>query len=652
MPKNENNNFDDIKIINESLPRLDDQLETDLIAYVIKCWDKSVECRNDYKGYSIMSKIERIEMADKLENSKEVREREKWRSKIYLGWVKQAHISTTAYLVSNLLSGQWFGIAGQTSEDKQNAEYMTKLIKYLFDNNFNFKKVIIQALYQFVKKGNTVIKGFWQVIKSYLHDYEPIFESVQDPITGEVTDNITGFRQVKRPVNLYNDIQLEYIDIDDFQFFPVTGNISDATMVHRIKKNLSELKQAKGQYINLDKLESLRLGENQNNNDIEPIDLKECWIRNCFIGDKQISNAIVTVANDKYIIQYKPNPYDYGVSPFLWSYFENIEGTNLGKGLCFDSIPLQDAANLLINMIMDSQKMGTYSSTLIPNKEDENKFRIRPGAVIRWDDELFERGMFPQQFSVDISKLPMNLNSLQLLKQEFEASTIPEFIKGQRPQRDETATRDMLVQQGGENKIGLCAENFNEMILKVLVQLIYMLYRQRAKLDKDVRLKIAKICIPSTREIEEPVFDENGQPKVDDYSKPIVQKLEIEKTDEEMLEELPEIIPMDKINISVDGYKTNIKKQQTIQSLTQLLNIVPNASPELLRKVNEEGILDTFLLMLDIDRDSFVLSDEEANEKMKKEIQSAAELECFKMMVSQSLQGQMPPQQQQEMPQV
>jgi len=624
-------NFEDIKILNSSLPKLDNRFERLLKDYIINVYMRSVDARKNCNGVNLIEKIRDVERADRLEHKSFIQNLEKWRSKVYLGWVRQAHIATSAYLMANLLQGDFFAIQGRTTEDRENADKMSRVIKYLFDTNYNFKKVLYQAIIQFVKKGNTVVKGFWQVIETYLHDYEEQFEEVVNPLTGEAEMVSVGFKQVRKDVKTYNDCQLEYVDFEDFQFYPVTGDFKFATKIHRKLMTYDEILKSGNKYINVEKLEKFRKTSNEDDTHEIKIDIKETYITNAFIGEEQISNAIVTLANDEVIIGYKPMPIDYGFSPFLFAPFDTIEGTNLGKGLCFDALPLQYMANFIVNVLIDAQKIGTFSQTCIPDDEDPNKYMIRPASVILYPKKLFEQNVFPKQLRQDLTNLPFTFQSLQVIKNEFEAATIPEFIKGVRPQKDETATRDTLVQQGSETRLGLAAENFNELLLKPLIQLIYTLYRQRAMLDTETRLKIARISIPATVEENIPQFDEFGNPVVDETGKPMTEVIEREKTEEELLSELSDIIPMDKIDVVIDGYKTNISRQRNIQNLREVLTqLVPMASDDIKARINQEGIINDILAGLNIDNKDFLLSEEEAKEKMQKNIETSAMFELLK----------------------
>lgn len=616
--------FQDLKILSDFLPELTDKFKEDLKDYVLDVWTSSVNARHSCGGYDLSAKIKEVMQADNLEHQPFIKNLPKWQSRVYLGWVKQAHISTIAYLISNLLSGDFFSLTGRTQEDKENADKMTKVIKYLFDTDYNFRKTLYQAICQFVKKGNTVIRGFWQVIKTYLSDYEEVYEESINEL-GEVTQKVIGFKRVKNETNICDDVAIEYVDFDDFQFYPITGDYKLATKVHRTEKTYAELLQQKDKYINLEEIEYFQNSYKDNDVNTKKIELKTAHIVNAYIDDIQLSNAIVTIADDKYVIEYRPMPVDYGLNQYLFAPFETIEGTNLGKGLCFDALPIQYMANLFINMLLDAQKIGTFSSLVIPDDEDERKFVARPNAIIKYARNNFEKGMMPFSLHPDLSNLPFNFESIQLLKGEFEAMTIPEFIKGVRPERQETATRDTLVQQGGENRLGLAAENFNELLLRPLIQLIYTLYRQRSQLDNSVRLKIARIACPCTKTVEIPVMDETGRPTEK------TEEIEIQKSDEELLADLGEIIPMDKVDVSIDGYKTNINKQKMLQNIQALCQMLPMASDEIKQKINQEGILDTTILTLDLDGDDFVFSDDEAKENAQKAIKEAAELEIFKM---------------------
>lgn len=656
------NHFTDIKILDSSLPtqeELNKGLEAEVVKYIDDAILKCKQAKQNCNGYDLTKKIELVEKADRLEHHDSIRKKPAYRSKIYLGWIKQAHISTTAYLIAMMLSGEWFNLMGKTPEDKKNAEYMSKVIKYLFETNYNFRKVLVQGLYQCVKKGATCIKGFWQIIYSYVYNYEEVFEDKFNPATGQIEKVSQGFKQKKERITQYNDVELEYVDINDFYIWPVSGNFKRVTKIQCTKTKFSELKRQESKYINLDKLEQ-ELG-NKNTIEESDIELRECWIHSAYINNREINNVIFTIANAKHVIEVKPFPYDYGIDSFLYTVFEPIEGSLFGKGLCFDATDLQDAANLFINMIADACKIGTYPQTIVPTDTDPTHFASRPGGLIPWPKELFDKGIFPQTLRIDLNNIPLTFETVLHIKKEFEAATVSELLKGIRPQKDETATRDVLVQQGSENKLTIAADNFNEEILKPLLQLIYALYRQRVRLEKtilqskseekpEILLRIAKICLDHTKKQLLPVMDEETdqpkqEPEVDPNTglqiidpatnqpimKTIYEEQDIEKSDEEMLEELGDLVPLERIDISINGYKTNSQKQRRLQNyLTLFEGISSFANQKTIKKIKQDNIVKDLMLTLDLDSDDCVLSDDEYIENEMKEIEETIYLEAYK----------------------
>lgn len=655
-------NFTDVKILDSSLPTLDDKLEAALVAYANDVITKSKAARENCNGYNLIKKMELVEKADRLDHHESIKKKPAYRSKIYLGWIKQAHISTVAFLISMMLSGEWFAIMGQTPEDRKNAEYMSKVVRYLFETNYNFRKVLIQALYQCVKRGMTCIKGFWQIIHSYVHEYEEVFEDVLNPITNEMQKVSKGFKQVKKRVTEYNDVEIEYVDINDFHFWPVTGNFKRSTKIQTSQVKFSDLERQKNRYENLDKLEET-LTADKNNLQEADIELRECWIKSAHINGQEVNNVIATIAAGKHVIELKAMPYDYGFDSFMYTVFEPIEGSLLGKGLCFDATDLQDAANLFINMIADSCKIGTYPQTIFPKEEDPSNFVSRPGGLIPWPKEMFEKGIFPRAMELNLQGIPLTFETVSKLKQEFEAATVSELLKGIRPEKDETATRDMLVQNGSENKLTISAENFNEEVLKQLVQMILALYRQRSVLERQIMqskpeekpetlLKIARISLDHTKEVKMPVVDpETKLPKQMPVSDPqtglavidpqtqlprmetVMETKEINKTDEELLEELGDLVPLERIDISISGYKTNSKKAKKLQNMNFAMEGLSKfADDNTKKRIRQDNFAKDLFMCLDMDADTMFFTEDESLKDQQKKIDDVIFLEAYKAM--------------------
>jgi len=638
QPNQNYDNFIDIQIQGESgLPQMDDTLERGIIKLAQDVQNKHAEALKDCNGLNLSEKMEEVERADRLEHCAAIKNKPKYRSKIFLGWTNQAHLSTVVFMYAMMMSGQWKSLTGNTPEDKKNAEYMSKVINYKFDTDYHFRKVLIQTLVQFVKRGMTCCKGFWQVIKSYVYNYDPIEDAA---------GNITGFQAKKGIVNRFNDVQLEYVDIKKFSFYPIDGRFSDAIKVQECKeKKYTELKHNYEQFPNryvpgsIDKLQQGNSGT-KNNLEEKGIKITEVWIPLAYIEGKELANVVCVIANNKTVIEYKPYPYDYGIEPYMYSVFETIEGSLFGKGLCFSSTTIQSAANTYINLIFDILKVAANPMSIVPQSMADVPIVSRPAGKIPWPDELLKLGLGPKPFMQDASKIPALMQSLQLLKSEFEASTVPDFIRGVRPQKDETATRDVLVQQGGENKLNNAADNFNEEILKMLIQLIYILYKQRSEIDPEVKIKMAKICLDHTKMVTMPKFDDlTMEPEINpETGMPVMEEVQVEKSDEELLDEFGKILPLERVDVKVSGYNTNIKKQQKLQNYKVFMDMLKNFADEGdLRHINHKNIIDEIMLMLDIDpADAWYSEDEAVNNAMKNIVESL-QLEVFKVITQQKI---------------
>lgn len=606
------NNFSDIKIIDQdALPELNDALDSALVSYVNDIVSKSDQARRDCNGVDLVELYKKIDKAFNLQHQDAIKKKPKYRSKVYLPWIKEAIISVVAYFAAMLLSGNWYSLLGNTPEDKKNAEKMTKVINYLFQSNYEFRKVIIQVLLQFTKRGMTCCKGFWQLIETYMYDYE----ETQDPATGE-----PAFIRKKNKKTLYNDVKLEYRDIENFHFYPVNKPLSEVTQVDITSIKYSDLIANYNNRWIPEQLAKITDNKSTGSTDETPIELREAWISECYIdygeGKKKINNIIVTIA-DNHIIEYKPNPYDYGVRPFMWSVFEPIEGTNLGKGVCHDAHDIQQSANLLFNALLDDVKTKVYGMWKAKKGTNIEMLQNRPGGVILVDENDFQQGSDPRPVEQPTTHNSLTLDTIMSLKKEFESASVPEFIKGSRPEKDETATRDVLVQQGSENKLTVAADNFNEEILKPLLILIYTLYRQRSQIDQETRLKIAKLCVDHTKEVE---LITGGT-------------TQIEKTPEEILAEFGEILPLDRVDVAIDGYKTNIKKREFIQNMQIVIQELGNADEYIQGKFDQESALKKMLLALDIDADELIFTDSEALKYQIKKMETLMSLESTKMIM-------------------
>jgi len=614
----ENNNIaEDKQVLNSGLPVITDNIKDELVKYVATCWDKSIEARKSCNKKDLTEKIARVLRADRCEHPEHIKKKPKDRTKVYLPWVRKAHLVCAAYLRKMLLSGSWKQLEGKTEEDQKSADYLTKKIDYLFEKNPNFQKALYDMFSQFTKKGMTVGKVYWKTITTYQWKYS--------------IDELGQQLQNKVPVNLYNDIALDYVDIDDFQAYPTWGDFREATKIHRTKKKYIDLLANKQNYLpgSLERLES-KYNQYDNSMQQSDIEVKECWIHKAVVSGQAIDNCIITIADDV-LLSIVANPYDYGICPFLWSGFNYEDGSMLATGLCYEAIDLQELGNLTQNMIVDGGKKVVYPVMFTPASLRVDGYTTTPGGFWPVPDQLFEKNMLPRPVEYNLSGLTLTYETLAQIKAQFDAMTVPDILKGIRPERDETATRDMLVSESAQDNMNLPASNINNDILKPLIQFIYVITRQHIQTDMDARLQLAQLVLESTEKIQQPKLDQFGEYVLNDQGQPITEEIEVLKEDDALLAELGDLIPLERINITINGYETNYKKLEKLKNIQTMEGMVANfASPEISEILNQESLLRDVLQLLELNVESLLKTKEEVFKAKVDQLQEDLRFELIK----------------------
>lgn len=403
-----------------------------------------------------------------------------WRSKMHLPWSFQAVEAGTTELQDLLLPNDedFFAVQPITRDDTFNAEVMSKYLKFLF-RQMRFVPAFGSFLKQLCVTGNSVFKVYWK------QETRTMSQRGVDPETGE---EIT----IKVEELVYDAPVIDVIDLQDFVFWPASGNLERSMCIHRLVRDLDEI-QCNPIYRNTKKIKPQSLppnadasnrnfrqendayfGINSQDDDVSGVELLEAW-GDFTLNGKTFRNHVATVANGDTLIRFQPNPYDYGMKPFIFASLIPVPGQIYGTGLIEPALGIQSMANTISNILLDEMKLKLngqwkYEEDGVFNP---SQFVSRPGGTVKVGSL---ENLVPLNPNLNLEVGFVELNAL---KGEFEETTgVTKYSKGAEVTSTRTASEAMMLQQAGSRKFTRIAKHLNECALTRAVELVYLLVRQ------------------------------------------------------------------------------------------------------------------------------------------------------------------------------
>lgn len=536
------------------------------------------------------------------------------RSKAHLTWLYTAIHSAHTRFTNSLLPNDEdvFALDGQTEDDQAGCDMMDEYMKIVFEE-MDFSDIISDAIFEGLF-GETVVQLYWRKdVKQHT------VAQVETDELGQPTGNINS---VLEDDIVYNNVYAETIGYNDFIVYPVTGDISRATFGSRKWRHKDELMavQEAGHYVNVEKIEensneSLDADSETGTSDHQGLEVREFWISRIKIGGKVYKNMIATIVEDKYLIRFEPNPYDYGIKPFIYCpLIKNIdveEGIqNTGHGIADKAYELLKVGNFILNQVLDESKIKLFGFYKYVQDDGFNpkSFISRPGGLVKVGDINNLQPVNP-----NINQLSFGITELEYLEHQFEVTTgVPKFLKGTNDyQPNETATAKRLAAEGSDTRFRALAMRYNNFLIKPFITMAYILIRQYAMTDPEVLMDIARRTQQSR--ITDP---ETG--------------LERELTPVELIQQLPAIPPLSKMDVNVVGFENVLDKMDKANQLERFFAGVTQMAqhnPTLLHRIKDGLSLEHYGRYLSIDT-ALIRNDKEmtqyAAEQQNRELNRAA----------------------------
>lgn len=522
-----------------------------VIQHVNTMWDKGIEARKTYKDdWTACDRAYRCELepinSDILESGF---------SQKCLPWAFEAAESWFSHIYSTTYprDDQVFSLTGRTDEDEEPAEALEKFMMYKLDQ-MRFGRSYADALRQLVRRNHTVLKAYWKRTERVS------YEGVQEEGRNLYESNVK---------TTYNGLAIDVIDLDDFAFYPIYGDFDKTTRIHQFRRHLDELQAAAQDagYFNLHEIEEKEC-EPQAKVAIEDRDaalkakglrVREAWIHRIKINDRIFRNVVATVVNEKYLIRFQPNTYPGGASPFVFMALRPDGDCLYGYGLNSRGLPVLAAANEIFNSRLDEIRIRIHPPT---KYYDDGVFNPRnavstPGAFFRVaGPESVANNLIPM--NSDLSAIGLTYTEVAELKVEFESVTVPKVVKGMIDAKvgGTTATEIAQAQNNSSGRMNIDAERIDQCLLTPMFLLMYANLTQKIESDPEIRLEFARVTQPSGQMVEDP---QTGAAIWQQFMP------------EEILQKLPQPLPMESVDIKLVAYQNFLRKQQQLQAMAQTI---------------------------------------------------------------------------------
>ena len=593
--------------------QLSDGEQQELVSFVKQAWDKGKRAREKYEPDWEDARKAYLQQPDPIKDK-----RLEWRSNIFLPWAYNAIESWHAYMMGMMVpkDDDFLTIDARTPDDEEANDLMESYLQYVFKNN-GLSERFGDFLKRYAISGPAVIKVYWRKDARISHEWEQVPQV--DPMTGQV---MAVQKRVQKPVTTYNNVWFDIVDIKDFVFYPAHGDIDRTTRIHQTWRHLEDLKAAaeagEVNYFNLEEIDEeedslIEMGR-YHDDDGKPVAergvrLKEAWIHRVKIGGKVYKNVVATIADDKTLIRFQPNPYGMGKSPFIYDCMHQDGDSLLGWGLLHPGMSLLRYANFLTNAKADSLKRGLYPMFKYVDDGVFNPYNVvaRPHAMVKVGDLS---NLVP---IVDgLAEVAQAYPEIESLRVEYDETTVPKVVRGQMEVNNATATEINAIQNTAGGKMDAQGQRVNEKVLKPLLEMAYLMIRERAQEEPEVLADIARVVLPATETQQDP---QTGQP------------ITIQKPVELLMTELPKFLPLPEVDIKLVGYEHNIRKQERLAAIAQTLPQVINTPAnkyikwsEVLEEVLKLQGLTPDQLMMDKDQQAQADQAEQANAQHQQDL--------------------------------
>jgi hypothetical protein len=410
-----------------------------------------------------------------------------YRSQLFIPHVFAIIESITPDFVEALIGGDDFFDIHSTGGDRQKALNMEMLMKYQINERMQYYQKILMWVKSVLIFGNGVVYNGWnKKQKTFTRN-----EWMNDPLLG-----MTASIKVKRTEDIVNDPMIDTVFIKNCFPQPHKESIKESGwFIERsfvdwdfILSLKSQGLENSGVYKNLDKIKESKPSSDYSNVSEEmnnligiatgtsedpinkPVELLKYWRE----------DRCIIVANKKVVIRDTDNPFEHGEIPYSDAKNYPLDKEFFGISDVDLMIPLQDICNDMTNLRLDNLVDSVNTSYVADRNKGINPDDIisRPSGII-WSDDV--NAIIPQQ--KPIIPAAAYQEPEVMYKNMQRATGAWEYMQGATPERAETATGIIRLQQAASKRFGYRIKLFQKTSMKHSLTQMCQLNQQLLPLD-------------------------------------------------------------------------------------------------------------------------------------------------------------------------
>lgn len=474
-------NVDVVEAVEQQL--LTEDQQTRIVQQVVQSWNNGKQARADkeqdwlqcWRAY-LMSR----------DNTKSRKEKEAWRSKVVPSWIYEVVEAGVDEVMEYMFPNDTdnFSYEPKTPGDPMqdaNAKLMSSHVQMQLEDD-DFIDTVRMHLQQSAIIGPSVLKVMWDS----QYDMVPVARSI-DPYSGQPL--------VQRELKAVKDgPHVECVPMFDFVVWPVNTDLRRSMQIHRVYRDLHSIQnnpsynnteQVKPEILppnksdingNLKQQINMAHGLTEQNKELPEtekfVQLYEAW-GDFYIDGVCYHNYVATVANEKVLLRFSPNPFDYGVKPFVFNNWREIHNQFYGMGMVKPAVDKFLIGTKVTNMIMDEAVLKIHGQyKYVPDGVfDPSMFIVGPGFCHAVGDIDNLQAVNPNL------SLGIGFQERNNIKSEIESATgVTQFSKGaETSYKTRTARESVLMARGGSKRFATLAKYFNRKCVKKVLEIVYLL---------------------------------------------------------------------------------------------------------------------------------------------------------------------------------
>lgn len=448
---------------------------------------------------------------------------------------------------------RFFSVLGKREQDHRNALMIEEFLRGKLEEVGFFEKYA-QFLKQAIVIGNTIAAVPWR--------RKTVKRRVNRPVT--LFGVPVGTQKVTVEELIYNGPDFEVLDMFDVMIDPDEPDFEKAKVIRKLERSLLTLQQ-NPVYSNLAGLQSKSCTEEEshktsrrqafgiqrstpenNSTQRDTVHLLEAW-GDFRIDDELYENYVCVIANNERVIRFEPNPYDYGLKPFVFTTFIPVPNEVYGIGAIEKSIGLQHAINTLTNQKLDVINLSINNPfTYLINDDvfDPDTVVTRPGALIPVKSHDTLRPIaYLNNFTVAFTEI-------EDLKAEIQEATgaLKYFTGSDQAGGARTATEVSALVSGGAQKFSFFISHLENTTLEPFLRMAFENAKQFMREPQTLRI----------------VKDDGSL---------------------DFLEILPELLQESECSFRIEGSRGGMLKGQEIEAMVHFVELALK-DPDLKQQVN------------------------------------------------------------------